>query len=94
MSALNIQLPDALRSRAEARAAESGFDSVEAYIQALVLADAAAGAIDDEQLEALLLSRLDGPFVEADEEDFRQMRKKLDARLRNGGAGARPEPHP
>jgi hypothetical protein len=95
MSALNIHLPDGLRSRVEARAAESGFDSVEAYVEALVLADAAGGqALDDEQLERLLLGRLDGPFVDADDADFRQMRAKLDARLSAGGADGPPEPKP
>jgi hypothetical protein len=78
MPPLSIHLPDKLRSRVEARAAESGFESVEAYVQALLLADAAAGpVIDDEQLESLLLDRLDGPLVDADEADFRQMREKL-----------------
>jgi plasmid stability protein len=96
MPSLNIQLPDALRSRVEARAAESGFDSVEAYVRALLLADAAGGpVIDDDQLEALLLGRLNGPFVEADEADFRQMREKLKARLsRDPGNGAESEPTP
>ena len=95
MSALRIDLPDALRSRVEARAAESGFDSVEAYVQALVLADAAGGpVVDDEQVEALLLGRLDGPFVDADEGDLRQMREKLKTRLGDAGANGPSEPRP
>ena len=73
MAPLNIQLPDALRSRVEARAAESGFDNVEAYVQAVLLADAAGGPVVDEvQLESLLLESLDGPFVEADAVDSRR----------------------
>jgi hypothetical protein len=92
MSALNIHLPAALRSRVEARAVESGFDSVEAYVEALLLADAAGGQpIDDEQLERLLLDRLDGPFVDTDPADFRQMRTKLDAPLAAGGGNAATE---
>jgi hypothetical protein len=86
MPPLKLHLPDALRSRVEARAAESGFDSVEAYVHAVLLADAAGGpVVEDGQLESLLLGRLDGPFIEADEADFRQMRDKLQARLRNSG---------
>ena len=82
MSALKIDLPDELRSRVEARAAESGFASVESYVQALLIADAAGGpVIDDAHLEAMLLGRIDGPFVEADDADFRQMRQKFEAKL-------------
>jgi len=65
MAALKIDLADDLRSRIEARAAENGFGSVEAYVEAMLLADAAGGAVTDEQLETLLLQRLDGPFVES-----------------------------
>jgi hypothetical protein len=88
MAPLNIHLPDTLRSRVEGRAAESGFDSVEAYVQAVLLADAVAGPVMDEaQVEALLLQRVDGPFVDADDADLRELRAKLDARL--GGDGVR-----
>jgi hypothetical protein len=88
MPPLNIHLPDGLRSRVEARATESGFDSVAAYVEALLLADAAGGpVVDDHQLEKKLLGRLDGPFVDADEADFRQMRKKLKARLARDSSG-------
>ena len=93
MATLSIQLPDGLRSRVEARAAENGFDTVEAYIQAVLLADAAGGPlVEDEQLEALLVERSDGPFVDADDADFRQMREKLQARLGGDGAGAEHRP--
>ena len=82
MSALKLDLPDGLRSRVEARAAESGFASVELYVQALLVADAAGGSvIDDAQLEALLLGRIDGPFVDADDADFRRMRQKYEAKV-------------
>ena len=93
MATLSIRLPDGLRSRVEARAAESGFESVEDYVQAVLLADAAGGpVVEGEQLEALLLERLGGPFVDADEADFRQMREKLRSRLGEGEAGAEPRP--
>jgi hypothetical protein len=93
MAPLNIHLPDTLRSRVEARAAESGFDSVEAYVQAVLLADAAGGPVMDEaQIQSLLLQRVDGPFVDA---DFTRMRQKLNARLGGeGGSGAEPGPKP
>src|SRR2546423_342970 len=82
MSALNIHLPDSLRSRVEARAAESGFDSVEAYVEAVLLADVAGGpATEDAQLEALLLKRVDGPLVDTDEAGFRPIRDRLTAQL-------------
>jgi hypothetical protein len=88
MPPLNIHLPDALRSRVEARASESGYDSVEAYVQALLLADAAAGAVvDDRQLEELLAARQGGPFVDANAADFERMRGKLKQRL-DGGRGS------
>jgi hypothetical protein len=97
MSALQLHLPAALRSRVEARAAEDGFETVEAYVEALLLADAAGGpAATDEQLEALLLGRLEGPFVDVNAADFRQMREKLRARLDAGteGDAGRPGPRP
>ena len=94
MSALTIDLPDPLRSRLESRASENAFPSVEAYVQALLAADAAPGPrATDEQVEALLRARVDGPFVEADDADFRQMRAKLAQRPGDGSdAGPLPEP--
>jgi hypothetical protein len=78
MAPLNLNLADDLRRRIEARAAENGFDTVEAYVEAMLLADAAGGPeLEDSQLESLLLTRLNGPFVDFDEADFRQMRQKL-----------------
>lgn len=82
MSALNIQIPDSLRARIEKRAADGGFATVEAYVEAMLRADAAdAPVVDDEQLESMLLDRLDGPFVDADDADLKQMRAKLEKRL-------------
>jgi hypothetical protein len=91
MPPLSLHLPDSLRARVEARAAESGFDSVEAYVEAVLLADSTGGTVlEDQQLESLLLSRADGPFVEADEADFRQMRGKLQQRLDGGSGESKP----
>lgn len=83
MAALSIHLPDTLQSQLRERAAASGFDNVESYVEAMLIADATGPVLDDEQLESLLLDRLDGPFVDADELDFKQMRTKLAARLNN-----------
>src|SRR5215212_1694541 len=44
MARLTIQVPDSLRKRAETRAAESGHASLEAYVEALIRADAGADA--------------------------------------------------
>lgn len=75
---MSIQLTDDLRTRLEARAAECGFDSVESYVETMLRVDAMAGSgVDDEQLESMLLDRLDGPFVDADAADFKQMREKV-----------------
>ena len=87
MARPNIYVPDGLRAR------EDGFSTVDEYVQALLLGDAAGGpALDAEQIEALLLGRLAGPFVAADRAGFRGMRKKLQARLRRsrGARTARP----
>lgn len=94
MSALNIHLPAALQTRVQARAAESGFASVEEYVEALLLADAAGGpAVEGGDLEALLRDRGDGPFIDVDDADLRQMREKLKARLGGDDEGAgTPEP--
>lgn len=89
-AALKLNLDDQLRMRLEARASANGFSSVKAYVEALLVADAAGDPlIDDAQLESLLLNRLAGPFVDVDSDDFQQMRKKLQDRLGNGRASER-----
>lgn len=88
MTAMSIQLPDDLRSRLEARAAENGFTDLQTYVEAMLRVDAASGLrTDDEQLESMLLERLDGPFAEVDAADFRRMREKLNRRLDSGASG-------
>lgn len=81
MASMSIHVSDELRSRLEARAASEGFGTVESYIQAMLVADAAGPVIEDDRLESLLSDRVDGPFVDADAADFRQMREKLQKRL-------------
>ena len=93
VAGISLQLPAALRAKVEARAAESGFATIEAYVQALLLADAAAGPVlDDDQLETLLTDRLDGPFVDADAADFQRMREKLRAKMNATDHGTEPGP--
>lgn len=60
MNTLEIRLADDLRARLAARAAESGYTSLEAYVEAMLRADAGEEqAFDDDELEQLLLRRLD-----------------------------------
>jgi hypothetical protein len=93
MTRLTIQLPDELRTRAEARASESGLGSVEAYVEALVRADLKADGVDhgapphlsiesDDQLEALLLERLQStePGIEATPEFWARLHEEARAR--------------
>jgi hypothetical protein len=91
MATLNLNLPDELKARAEARAAEGGFATVEQYVQQLLRADVDAAGSDevDEDLEALLLERLDGPAIDVNEADFRGMRARFQARL---DSQSRPRP--
>jgi hypothetical protein len=81
-----MQIPDEVKALAEARAAESGFDDVGQFVAQLIVGEAAGApeglAVDsDEQLESLLSSRLDGPFVDTDAADFGRMREALRTRL-------------
>lgn len=57
MSTVQIKMRDDLRARVTARAAESGFDDIESYIQSLVQSDAEQQEITSD-IEALLLQRL------------------------------------
>jgi len=84
MAALKINLADGLKGRLKARAKESGFDKVEQYIEAMVVADIAGPTVGEEEIEALLLFRVGSPTVEMDRADFEQMRRKLRARIDRG----------
>jgi hypothetical protein len=67
MASIQLELSDDLKSAAERRAAEGGHKSVRDYIESLVQADAAeqgeadSDFYEDEQLETLLLERLNDP---------------------------------
>lgn len=102
MARLNLELPEDLRRKVEARAAESGHASVEQYVQALLHADADAvegagfggpdrlAVVMADDLESLLERRLDegGQGVEATLEFWRRLKDR--ARLRAGGGGRGP----
>ena len=57
MAALQVKVPARVKERLVARAAESGYSSVEQYARAVLQASAEEEFVD-EDLEALLLERL------------------------------------
>jgi hypothetical protein len=86
MARLTLTLPEDVKALAEARAAEEGCADVGEYVARLIRGEAAGApqalTVDsDEQLEALLKDRVDGPFVETNAADFQRMREKLKDRL-------------
>jgi hypothetical protein len=94
MATLTVELPDEVKALAEARAAEAGCADVGEYLARLIQSEAVGGpsglSIDsDEELEALLRNRLNGPTLEMDAADFRRMRAALEARI-----GPAPERRP
>ena len=91
MSSTSVQLPAEVKALAEARASSAGYASVADYVVHLIRGEAAASpeglSIEsEEQLETLLLSRLDGRSTEMDAADFERMRAKLSARLNRPSA--------
>lgn len=88
-----LTVSDNVKAEVEARAAAEGFHNVEQYLKALLEAENAGApptqtVESDDQAEALLLTRLDGPEVEMDAADFARMREKFRDRL-DGPAGAK-----
>jgi plasmid stability protein len=84
MSTLQINLPDDLKARIDARAAECGFSSPEAYAESLLRADAEDQVIDDD-LEELLLKRLDsGPSILLTPALIEQLKQEV-AEIRRSG---------
>jgi hypothetical protein len=102
MTMLTVNVPDDVKALAEARAAEAGCSDVGEYLVQLIKGDAAGGpaglSVDsDDDVEAMLLARLDGPSVEVDAADFQHMRDRLKARLGGStqpGLAACPRPMP
>jgi len=78
MTTMQITLQDDLKARLAQRAAESGFANVEQYVESLLRLDAEEQVIPDEQLEELLLQRLDsGPGVEMTSAFVRQFKQQI-----------------
>lgn len=83
-----LTVSDNFKAAAEARAADEGFASVEAYLEALLEADARAGASAPEQLSAstreqavaLVREGLASPAREMTQADLDGMRAELIAR--------------
>ena len=97
MARLSIQLPEDLRSRAEARASEAGHATVEEYVEALLRADLDAEDVDygspphltvgsDAEPETLLLQRLEStePGIEATPEFWSRVHEEARARRDRG----------
>lgn len=78
MTTLQINLPDELKARLEARAAQVGFESAEQHAQALLLASSEAPGTD-EPLEQLLSTRArdDRPGIEFTPRFAKQFREQV-----------------
>lgn len=89
MARVSIQLPDDLRARVEARASETGHGSVEEYVQSLLRADLDDSELTDDDLEALLVRRIDSPDpdIEVTPDFVRQFKERIEKRRRAGGGG-------
>ena len=89
MADLHLTLPDELSSQLQSRAMESGYDSVEHYAQAVLRANGAPQAVD-EDVEELLVSRLDDPRPDIEltpkfKDEFRaQLQERRRRQGRNG----------
>lgn len=88
MAVLQISLADDLKSKVEARAAESGFASVDQYLEALLRADLDGDELDDSDLEQLLLERLDsGPAIEFTPDFAARFRNEIRERGKSADGG-------
>jgi hypothetical protein len=81
-----LSVSEQLKLRVEAQADAEGFYDVEEYLLWLVAgpdysAPPERTIYSDEQLEALLLERIDGPSVPMDAAEFAQMRAKFQKEL-------------
>ena len=88
MARLSIELPEDLKAKAEERAAESGYGSVEDYLAALIRADANGAGADytapasltfqtQDQLEAMLLEGLASPASEMTAADWADLKGRV-----------------
>ncbi len=82
MSTLQIHVDDDIQVRLAARAAEHGFRNVEEYVNSLIIADVGDGQFDDD-LEELLLRRLDGgPGIVVTTELIAKFKQDVASRMR------------
>ena len=88
MTTVSITLSDDLKSRLETKAVESGFDRVEQYIESILQAETQE-VLEDDDLEQLLLRRLDAPAdIELTDQFVAQFKERVARRRRNGGTSA------
>jgi hypothetical protein len=86
MATMQIHLRNELKARLAGRAAENGFESVEAYVESLLRADAGEQQVADDDLEDLLLRRLDsGAGVEFTPAFAEQFRRQVAQRRQGNG---------
>ena len=83
---LNIQVADDLKEALASRASESGYPSVEAYVEELVRAEVrrveygAPGRLQPgsrQELEAMIREGVDSPVREMSPADWQEMRRRL-----------------
>ena len=86
MANLHLTLSDDLHAQLLRRAHESGYASIEEYAEALLTASAETPVIDDD-LEALLVERLDDPHpgIELTPQFQQQFRNEIQRRRASGG---------
>ena len=97
MTRLSIDLPDDVRANLEDRATRAGYPNVEAYIESVLRDEAAEAGNDpgapphltfssDDELEAILVRRLDDPAdpVEATAEFWTDLKRRASERRSKG----------
>jgi len=82
MGTLNISLPDGVHAAVDEQVTTGRFPSQSEYIRTLIRDD--QKRVAREKLEALLLSRLDGPTTDFTPEDWQNMREELLLRAAEG----------
>jgi len=80
ITTLNVSLPEPMRAWILARVAEGGFSSASDYVRSLIREDQKRSA--DQQLETLLLEGLKGPRSKMTPEDWQDIRRDLQERLK------------
>jgi hypothetical protein len=75
MATLNLTVPEEVKARAEAQAAERGFQTIDAYVASLVDADRAVPM--SAELEQEILAGLATPAKEMTSADWDEMRRRF-----------------